>query len=366
MNIRFFLLGAGAALTVTSQAYAVDAIVAAEPEPLEYVRICDGYGTKYFQIPGTATCLKLAGRVRTEGYWKDAYNPASRVGTLWHTRAEFGFDTATDTEYGPLKTNTVIRFDWNDGGVTTTKLLWANISLGGFVVGKADSQYNNFIGYAGDVINDDVIFDGPYELNQLTYKYDSGHGFAGVISLEDSNSGYDSTTYGGAWHQAESAHYMPNAVIGLGFKSDALSFKTVAGYDSIEKEGAIKARVDANLGTVSVFLMGGWNTDGDKLNRYAGAKQQVAACTTSDGVIHGADCGWGDWAVWGGVGVPINEKLKWNLQLAYSDSKIFEAATNIKFNPVKDLLVEPELTYVHYDLINAETVAGLLRFERRF
>lgn len=40
--------------------------------------------------------------------------------------------------------------------------------------------------------------------------------------------------------------------------------------------------------------------------------------------------------------------------------------TNIKFNPVKDLLVEPELTFVHYDLINAETVAGLLRFERRF
>lgn len=44
---------------------------------------------------------------RTEGYWRDAYNPERRVGTLWHTRAELGF--ATDTEYGPLRTNTVIR-----------------------------------------------------------------------------------------------------------------------------------------------------------------------------------------------------------------------------------------------------------------
>ena len=69
-----------------------------------------------------------------------------------------------------------------------TKLLLANISLGGFTVGKHDSQYNLFVGYAGDVINDDVIYDGPYELNQLTYNYDAGNGFTAVISLEDTNS----------------------------------------------------------------------------------------------------------------------------------------------------------------------------------
>ncbi|MBA1914422.1 porin, partial [Escherichia coli] len=71
-------------------------------------------------------------------------------------------------------------------------------------------------------------------------------------------------------------------------------------------------------------------------------------------------------AVWGGVGVPINEKLKWNLQLAYTDSKIFEATTNVKFNPVKNLLIEPELTYVHYDLPGDDTFSGILRFERTF
>ena len=30
----------------------------------------------------------------------------ARVGTLWHTRAELNVDTATDTEYGALKTDT--------------------------------------------------------------------------------------------------------------------------------------------------------------------------------------------------------------------------------------------------------------------
>lgn len=40
-------------------------------------------------------------------------------------------------------------------------LLFANISLAGFTVGKLDSQFNLYAGYAGDVINDDAIYDGP-------------------------------------------------------------------------------------------------------------------------------------------------------------------------------------------------------------
>ena len=356
MNIKSLLLGSAAALAAVSGAHAADAIVAAEPEPLEYVRICDAYGAGYFFIPGTETCLKVGGRVRTEGEWYDAYNPNSKVGTLWHTRAELSLDTATDTEYGPLKTNTVIRWDWSDGNSTSTKLLFANISLGGFLVGKADSQYNSYIGYAGDVINDDVIYDGPYELNQLTYEYDAGNGFSAVISLEDSNSASDSTTYNGAWVQSEANHYAPNVVAGAGFKSGAWGFKVVGGYDSIVEEGAIKARVDADFGVFSAFLMGGWNTDGDKLNKYAGA----------NGAGDASGIGWGDWALWGGASVPINEKLKWNLQLAYTDSKIFAATTNIKWYPVRNLLIEPEVTYTNFDSVNQDQWAGILRFQRSF
>src|SRR5262245_8843558 len=52
MNIKSLLLGSAAALAVVSGAQAADAIVAAEPEPLEYVRICDAFGAGYFYIPG--------------------------------------------------------------------------------------------------------------------------------------------------------------------------------------------------------------------------------------------------------------------------------------------------------------------------
>ncbi|PZM17026.1 porin [Rhizobium tubonense] len=348
MNIKSLLIGSAAALAAVSGAHAADAIVAAEPEPLEYVRICDAYGAGYFYIPGTETCLKIGGKVRTEGQWYDAYNPNSARGTLWHTRAELQLQTATDSEYGALKTNTEIRWDWQEGLSTGTNLLHASISLGGFTVGKEDSQFNVFTGYAGDVINDDVVYDGPYELNQLTYNYDAGNGFTAVVSVEDSNSG--------PGNPASRNHYTPDGVVGLGYKAGAWGFKVVGGYDSIVEEGAVKARVDADFGGFTAFLMGGYNTDGNKLNKYAGAGGSGPA----------SGIGWGDWAVWGGVGVPFNDKVKWNLQLAYTDSKIFAATTNVKWNPVKNLLVEPEVSYTNWDSINQDQWAGILRFERSF
>ncbi|TIT48524.1 MAG: porin, partial [Mesorhizobium sp.] len=64
MNIKSLLLGSAAALVAVSGARAADAVVVAEPEPAEYVRICDVYGAGYFYIPGTETCLRIGGYVR--------------------------------------------------------------------------------------------------------------------------------------------------------------------------------------------------------------------------------------------------------------------------------------------------------------
>ena len=64
MNIKSLLLGSAAALVAVSGARAADAVVIAEPEPMEYVRICDTYGVGFYYIPGTETCLKLSGYIR--------------------------------------------------------------------------------------------------------------------------------------------------------------------------------------------------------------------------------------------------------------------------------------------------------------
>ncbi|MFS8055110.1 MULTISPECIES: porin [Rhizobium] len=348
-------------------AYAADAIVAAEPEPLQYVRICDAFGPRYFYIPGTETCLKLSGKVRTQGEWYDAYDPDSHFGTRWRDRVELGIDTATDTEYGPLKTNTILRWESREG-TTQEKLLFANISLGGITVGKLDSQFISFTDYAGNVANDDVVYDGPYELNQLTYNYDAGNGFTAMVSLEDSNSSDNATYFGDAdpaathdWVTSKADHYAPDVVAGAGYKGQNWGFKVVGGYDSIVEEGAIKARFDAAFGDVKAFLMGGWNTDGDKLNKYAGTNLASSACP-----VDRADCGWGDWALWTGFTAPISAKLSFNAQIAYTESKIFAGTANVQWHPVEHLLIQPELSYTNWDAADKDQVAGIFRFEREF
>ena len=64
MNIKSLLLGSAAALVAVSGARAADAVVVAEPEPAEYVKICDVYGAGFYYIPGTETCLRIGGYVR--------------------------------------------------------------------------------------------------------------------------------------------------------------------------------------------------------------------------------------------------------------------------------------------------------------
>src|SRR5690606_14932716 len=55
MNIKSLLLGSAATLVAATGAKAADAIVVAESEPVNYVRVCDAYGAGFFYIPGTET-----------------------------------------------------------------------------------------------------------------------------------------------------------------------------------------------------------------------------------------------------------------------------------------------------------------------
>ncbi len=64
MRVKNFLCASAAVFSFASTAQAADAIVAPEPEAVEYVRVCDAYGAGYFYIPGTETCLRIHGYLR--------------------------------------------------------------------------------------------------------------------------------------------------------------------------------------------------------------------------------------------------------------------------------------------------------------
>ncbi|HEU5016865.1 MAG TPA: porin, partial [Pseudolabrys sp.] len=56
MKLKSLILGSAAALLAVSGARAADAVMAPEPEPVDYVKVCDAYGAGFFYIPGTETC----------------------------------------------------------------------------------------------------------------------------------------------------------------------------------------------------------------------------------------------------------------------------------------------------------------------
>lgn len=151
MNIKSLLFGSAAALVAVSGARAADAVVVAEPESVEYVRICDAYGAGFFYIPGTETCLKVSGYVRAEiRGGDDVYKGIERDTYDWRARAVTRFDARSETELGTLRSYAELRYNFKNGAdAETVDLNQATIELGGFRVGAADSQFTSWTGYLG-------------------------------------------------------------------------------------------------------------------------------------------------------------------------------------------------------------------------
>jgi opacity protein-like surface antigen len=219
MNIKSLLIGSAAALVAVSGARAADAVMAPEPEPVEYVRVCDAYGAGFFYIPGTETCLRISGYV-----WYQIAADNYDVGTLqtlpsaggagdgWHKsiRARLNVDARSETEWGTLRS--YIRFEstWNgvgDGPMAggSTGVDQAFIELGGFKMGYSESFWVDS-GNGGASNWGSHSWSGMYYGYQqralIGYRFDS-NGFFGAISLED-----DALAGEG---------YMPDVVAKLGY-----------------------------------------------------------------------------------------------------------------------------------------------------
>lgn len=372
MNIKSLLLGSAAALVAVSGAQAADAVVVAEPEPVEYVRVCDVYGTGYFYIPGTETCLRIGGYVRYQAAGGDLWERTAvdhLDGTLngtWNKYARLSLQTwtGTETELGTLRTYTETRFQWGNGspsneasggfdtdgdGVgdyfgnngfdgTGVSLNFAWIELGGFRIGKDESAYTVFLDYAGGVIADDLVPYGPFDTNLVSYTFSTGNGFSAIVALE---TGSDDS-YG---HDYSIDSYMPHVVAGAKFTQGWGGIGVVGAYDSIHETWAAKLRLDVKATeSVSLFVMGGYGDD-DNFNFYKP---------------------WGgEWAVWGGLTAQVSEKAAVNLQVSYDDTEQLGAALNVAYELVPGFKITPEVDY--YDNgAGGDAWGGIIRFQRSF
>ncbi|WP_343313940.1 porin [Brucella sp. BE17] len=361
MNIKSLLLGSAAAMVAASGAQAADAIVAPEPEAVEYVRVCDAYGAGYFYIPGTETCLRIHGYVRYDVKGGDnVYTGVDREG--WDKSGRFALrvSTGSETELGTLKTFTELRFNYasnnsriddvygnNSDGVN---MRFAYIELGGLKVGIDESEFHSFTGYLGDVINDDVVSAGTYRTGKISYTFTGGNGFSAVIALEQG--GDNDGGFNGLGDYAIDG-YVPHVVGGLKYAGGWGSIAGVVAYDSVIEEWSAKVRGDVNItDRFSVWLQGAYASEESPDQNYGQ---------------------WGgDWAVWGGLKFKATDKAVFNLQAAHDDWSKTAVTANVAYELVPGFTITPEVSYTKFGgewknyASEDDSFGGAIRFQRSF
>jgi hypothetical protein len=247
MNIKAILLGSAAALAAVSGAQAADAIVAAAPEPAEYVRVCDAFGTGYFYIPGTETCLKISGYVRAQV----EYNSQNVTGNRnWNarTRGLVTFAAKNDSEVGTIGSEITVRA-WNDAGAGAVELDTAFLTVGGFQVGSFYNYWDT--GLSGET---DAL--GSNRLNSIAYNYKSDTFFAGLAVDELTGTSNTDSSVSNAAAFAKS--YNRDNSVGIegqiGGSFGPATVTLLGGYDFVAQEGAVRgiASVVAGPGTFSI------------------------------------------------------------------------------------------------------------------
>ena len=374
MNIKSLLLGSAAALVAVSGARAADAIIVAEPEPVEYVRVCDAFGTGYFYIPGTETCLRIHGYVRFDVFGGELFENTSATGDGTYninSRLSLRTSTASETELGTLRTYTETRFNFADnnytGGFnaagafvpgtgyihgTSVSLNFAWIQLGGLRVGKDESFFTTWTGYAGAVINDTPLGGyGPFDTNLISYTYNGG-AFRAGIALEQ---GVDNDGSVAAWGIDD---YMPHVVVGLGTTFGMVDLSAVAAWDSrddiagLERGGwAGKIRADVAFNdafSVFAMLMYGENASGYTTWRNAGDDETFGATA--------------------GFSYAFSEKASLNTEFDWVDGNgaddEWAVTANVAYELVPGLVITPEIQYI--DDVNGDNFGGGVRVQRSF
>ncbi len=193
--VKSLLLGSAAGLCAVAGAQAADLPVRKAAPAVEYVRVCSAYGAGFFFIPGTETCLRIAGRVRAELRVDETFaREASSTG--FRVRTQTQFDARTQTAFGPLRTFVRLRHEVNSGAylgaagfsaagyANTAEVNQGFVQFGGLTAGRIESFFSfyadtlNWVGATGSDTfgNNPVVF---------AYSATFGSGFSATISVED-------------------------------------------------------------------------------------------------------------------------------------------------------------------------------------
>ena len=222
MNIKSLLLGSAAALVAVSGAQAADAIVV-EPEPVEYVRICDMYGTGFYYIPGTETCMRWNGYFRaTYSHVNDPANSATDEHRMrWRHRARIHLDTRNETDWGTLRG--WVRIQSNATPAST--------NAGGFAADKFMISFSNE--------------NSTLRVAELDHFFITNHGYAGVFAWDVLSGAHSSD--GGLYGNGETAHQLDYTYAVDGF-AITVGISSDTGFNGTNSSSTNTSVIDAYAG----------------------------------------------------------------------------------------------------------------------
>ncbi len=376
MKLKSLLIGSAALAAAATGAKAADPIIVPEPEPMEYVRVCDVYGAGFFYIPGTETCLKIGGMVRYQINWDE-----NDDGWKKYARGELNIDARSETEYGTLggfiklratsnTKDTLTRAGspvWsalpaglvNDGdaysmGVgSDVGLQQAIISLGGLSMGLSDTLYDASI--SGEFDNG-----GGDRVHFINYTFAAGNGFTATLALEEADSNYD---------------YTPNFVGKVGVAQGWGTADFYAAYDATAEEFALKAIVKADL-TERMFAQAMAIYESG-INFYSTDPFDVGGYGEPAVARLGSE-----WSIGGLIGYKFTPKLKASIGAQYYDNvghdlvstlaggdvNYVSAGVTVDYEIVENFDAKLAVNYGKIDAPagNADNWSGFVRFQRNF
>jgi hypothetical protein len=227
-RIKKILALAGAVGFCSSAVIAADLPVR-KAETAEYVRVCSAYGNGFFVIPGTDTCLRIGGYVRSEYRFAQPRAGASRDSniTSFVTRANIRFDTRIGTEFGLLRTFSNINLNSNG----TLGIDDAFVQFGGLTAGRTQSFFDFFTGnlYSLELVSDE-------KTNLLAYTASLGSGTRLSVALEDAavrrfNTAGSGFSYGGV--------HVPDLVVALATEGGWGSAQLSAAVHKLQSDSTI-------------------------------------------------------------------------------------------------------------------------------
>ncbi|SDR13604.1 porin [Pseudovibrio sp. Tun.PSC04-5.I4] len=223
-------------------------------EPLNYVQVCDAYGEGYFFIPGTQTCLRLSGRIRTDAQYRDfVKKPAGWGGVAsvvpigrdlntvrFRARSYIRMDARSETEYGFVRAFSELRATVDSDNEISEEspvmdLNKAYIQFGGFTIGRTGSLFDFFTGATFGAVHRDWSDTNSWA---AAYTEVLDGGVSVTVSIEDPVYRAHGVFTGVANENGAAGNKAPDAIAAFRMDGDWGSAKLAAAVTTIRPKAA--------------------------------------------------------------------------------------------------------------------------------